>query len=88
MITHDKTPILIQTKALLDSGVNVIFIDKKWAEESGFLDDLYAIPFLCTTWTEQRTPQGKLPTVQMSPSHIRDTKNRSLWKLQIWDETR
>ena len=29
MITHDKTPILIQTKALLDSGVNVIFIDRK-----------------------------------------------------------
>ena len=35
MITHNKTSILIQTKALLDSGANVIFIDRKWAEEKG-----------------------------------------------------
>ena len=34
-ITHDKTPIPIQTKVLLDSGANVIFIDRKWAEEKG-----------------------------------------------------
>ena len=36
MITHDKTPIPIPTKALLDSGANVIFIDRKWMEEKGF----------------------------------------------------
>ena len=36
MITHDKTPILILTKALLDSGANLIFIDRKWVEEKGF----------------------------------------------------
>ena len=34
-IAHDKTPIPIQTKALLDSGANVIFIDRKWVEEKG-----------------------------------------------------
>ena len=34
-ITHDKIPILISTKALLDSGANIIFIDRKWAEEKG-----------------------------------------------------
>ena len=34
-IAHDKIPILIQTKALLDSGANVIFIDRKWVEEKG-----------------------------------------------------
>ena len=73
-ITHDKTPILIPTKALLDSGANVIFIDRKWAEEKGSLGDLYATPFLCTTWMEQQILQGKLPTAQMSPSHIKGTK--------------
>ena len=35
MITHDKTPISSQTKALLDSGANVIFINRKWVEEKG-----------------------------------------------------
>ena len=35
-ITHEKTLLLTQTKALLDSGTNVIFIDRKWAEEKGF----------------------------------------------------
>ena len=34
-ITHDKIPILIPTKALLDSGANIIFIDRKWVEEKG-----------------------------------------------------
>ena len=35
MITHDKTTLLIQTKALLDSGANILFIDRKWMEEKG-----------------------------------------------------
>ena len=35
MITHDKIPIPISTKALLNSGANIIFIDRKWAEEKG-----------------------------------------------------
>ena len=34
-ITHDKIPIPIPTKTLLDSGANVIFIDRKWTEEKG-----------------------------------------------------
>ena len=34
-IAHDKTPIPIQSKALLDSGANVIFIDRKWVEGKG-----------------------------------------------------
>ena len=34
-ITHDKIPTLIPTKALLDSGANIIFIDRKWVEEKG-----------------------------------------------------
>ena len=35
MITHDKIPTSIPTRALLDSGTNVIFIDRKWIEEKG-----------------------------------------------------
>ena len=35
MITHDKIPIQIPTNTLLDSSANVIFIDRKWAEEKG-----------------------------------------------------
>ena len=35
MITHDKIPVTIPTKALLDSGTNIIFINRKWVEEKG-----------------------------------------------------
>ena len=35
MIIHDKIPTLIPTRALLDSGANIIFIDRKWMEEKG-----------------------------------------------------
>ena len=34
-IIHDKIPTSIPTRALLDSGANVIFIDRKWVEEKG-----------------------------------------------------
>ena len=43
MITHDKIPIPISTKALLNSGANIIFIDRKWAEEKGLPKWLHPI---------------------------------------------
>ena len=35
VITHDKIPTSIPTSALLDSGANIIFIDRKWVEGKG-----------------------------------------------------
>ena len=43
MITHDKIPIQIPTNTLLDSGANIIFIDRKWAEEKGLPKWLHPI---------------------------------------------
>ena len=59
-ITHDKTPIPIWTKALLDSGANVIFIDRKWAEEKGLPKHLLHHPISMYNIDRMKNSAGQI----------------------------